>query len=409
MANTKPGLFQIIRNSLWNPAHDKRSQNYDHYFKPDYLQYSESGEYVTESKGSRVSTVFNCVNLIAQDIAQTPFNVYKDSEQGRFKQPQHNTNYLINEKPNDYMTAYSFTYAMIYCYLVYGNSYAYIQRDGNRQPIGLLPLHPSAVQLSVSEGQVFATVEGMGTIPYYDILHYKLYTRDGLRGMSPIMWNANLIGKRLKEEKYSSRVLAAKPPGYLNGTANEQQQKKIAEQWKAAIHGDEVHGTPFLIGDVKYTPLNLTGDQIQFIESTIRTNIEIYGIFRVQPTMVSNFDQGVKANAEQQAINHVKFTLMPHFTMIEDEVNCKLFSMANDANRIDPYYSWHDSERFLRGDTTAMFEAYNKMIVNGTMNSDEVRAKINMPKQAGGVGEKYFIQGAMIPKGETNGEGNEDI
>ena len=146
MANTSPGLFQIIRNSIWNPAHDKRSNNYDHYYQPDFLQYSESGEYVTESKGSRISTVFNCVNLIAQDIAQTPFQVYKDTDQGRTEQSAHGTTRLINYKPNQYMTSYSWTYSMVYSYLIYGNAYSYILRNSNYEPIALLPLHPSPPQ-----------------------------------------------------------------------------------------------------------------------------------------------------------------------------------------------------------------------------------------------------------------------
>jgi HK97 family phage portal protein len=401
MANTNPGLFQIIRNSLWNPSHDRRSNNYDHHYQPDFLQYSESGEYVTESKGSRISTVFNCVNLIAQDIAQTPFNVYKDTDQGRAGQPQSPVNRLIDHKPNEYMTSYAWTYSMVYSYLIYGNAYSYILRDGNYQPIALLPLHPSAVQLQVVEGKVIATIDGMGAVAYDDILHYKLYTHDGLNGVSPIIHNAEVIGKRLKEQKYSSRTLGAKPPGYLSAdVATETQKDNVASQWKAAIHGDEVHGTPFLVGGVKYNPLSLSADQVQFIESTIRTNIEIYGMFRVQPTMVSNFDEGVKANAEQQAINHVKFTLMPHFTMIEDEVNTKLFSENNKMNRVNPFYSWHNSDRFLRGDMETRYKVYHDMILDGVLNADEVRAKENLPKQPDGLGEKYYMQGAMIEKGK---------
>jgi len=412
MANTNAGLFQIIRNSLWNPSHEKRSLTADHYRAPDFPQYSESGEYVTESKGSRISTVFNCINLIAQDVAQTPYNVYKDADQGRTIQKQSSTNYLINDRPNDYMTSYAWTYAMVYSYLVYGSGYSYIMRDGNFQPTALLPLNPSAVSLNLSGGQVFATVDGMGKVPYYDILHYKLFTHDGLNGVSPIMHNAELIGKRLKEQKYSARTMGAKPPGYLSAdTVTDKQKKYIADQWKASVHGDEVNGTPFLTGDVRYNPLSLSADQIQFIESTIQTNKEIYGMFRVQPTMVSNFDEGVKANAEQQAINHVKFTLMPHFTMIEDEVNCKLFSEANKRNRIDPLYTWHNADVFLRGDMETRYGVYHNMLLDGVFNANDVLAMENMPKQPDGLGDKYYMQGAMVEKGkEINDEqGNEDI
>ena len=207
------------------------------------------------------------------------------------------------------------------------------------------------------------------------------------------MHNAELMGKRLKEQKFSSRTLGAKPPGYLNGTATAEQQKKIADQWSAAISGDDVRGTPFLVGDVKYNPLQLSGDQVQFIESTIRTNIEIYGMFRVQPTMVSNFDEGVKANAEQQAINHVKFTLMPHYKMLEDENNCKLFGYKNEDKQY-PLYTYHNTDYFLRGDMQTRYKVYHDMILDGVFNADEIRAFENKPKQPDGLGEKYYMQGS---------------
>lgn len=413
MANTRPGILQILRDSFWNPNHDKRSIIDGINYYPEYYSTgSTSGEIVTETNGSRISTVFNCINLIAQDVAQTPFSVYRNTNLGRQEQPQNPAAYLINERSNDYMSAYSWTYSMVYSYLVHGNGYSYILRDSSYNPIALLPLHPNSVTLDVVDGYVYATVDGIGAVSYDDILHYKLYTIDGLRGISPIMHNAELMGKRLKEHRYSAQTLGAKPPGYLSSaTADEQQQVTIAKQWKSAVSNNEVNGTPFLIGDTKYNPLTFTAEQTQFIESTIRTNIEIYGIFRVQPTMVSNFDQGVKANAEQQAINHVKFTLMPHFTMIEDEVNYKLFSESNKKNRVDPYYAWHDSDIFLRGDMVSRYQAYHNMIVDGVFNANDVRLKENMTKQPDGIGDKYYIQGAMIEKGkeQDNGQGNEGI
>jgi HK97 family phage portal protein len=404
MANTRPGLLQIIRNSLWNPSHDKRNQNYSYLYQPDFLQYSESGEYVTESRASRISTVFNCINVIAQDIAQTPLNVYQNGEQGR-QLVRGKTNTLLDYKPNDRMTAYNWAYSMVYCYLVYGNAYSLIQRDGNGNPSQLLPIHPGAVEVLCTNHDVFYKVNELGTISARDMLHYKLFTKDGVKGISPIMHNAELMGKRLKEQKFSSRTLGAKPPGYLSGTATDEQQKTIAKQWSASISGDDVRGTPFLVGDVKYNPLQLSGDQIQFIESTIETNKEIYGIFRIQPTMVSNFDEGVKANAEQQAINHVKFTLQPHYKMIEDENNCKLFGSKNESRK-DPLYTWHNTDHFLRGDMQTRYKVYHDMILDGVLNADEVRALENKPKQPNGLGEKYYMQGAMVEKGkEQDNEG----
>lgn len=182
MANTRPGIFQVIRNSLWNPNHDQRSYvQSDPRFGDYNFASTESGEYVSEYGGSRISTVFSCINLIAQDVAQTDVCVYRGSQ----LQKQSNVYRLLNKYPNEKMKPYAFWYSLVWYYNVYGNSYAIIVRDGNYQPSALIPVHPDHVTIKEGDGQVFYDVSGIGTVPAYNMLHFYLFTYNGLQGVSP--------------------------------------------------------------------------------------------------------------------------------------------------------------------------------------------------------------------------------
>lgn len=388
--SSKPGLFQIIRNSLWNPQFRDRITYEQWLLSGDggsYLGATESGEGVSEERGSRETTVFNCINLLAQDVAQTPFKVHKGTDVAKI----HPAHRLVSLKPNNKMSAYAYWYSQVFLYLTWGNSYSIIIRDGNRMPSMLLPLEPSKVRIVESGNMCWAEVHGLNfPIPYEDILHFKLYTRDGLNGISPILYNAETIGYKIKQTKYSARSLGSVPPMYFSGEANDDQQKQIVKAWKENIHGSRVHGVPFLVGDIKANKLQIPPNELQYIETKIETNKEIFGIYRVNPTLISNFDQGVQANAEQQALNHVKFTLQPHFQMIEQECNIKLFPERTE------YFTKHNVNGFLRGDTQTRKEYYQFMRTGGIMNADEIRALEDMGPQEGTKGKKYFIQGAMM-------------
>ena len=48
-----------------------------------FSTFNDSGEAVSVERGSKISTVFTCMNTISQDIAKLPFNVIQDSAAGK--------------------------------------------------------------------------------------------------------------------------------------------------------------------------------------------------------------------------------------------------------------------------------------------------------------------------------------
>lgn len=370
---------------------------------------TESGEDVSVLKGERISTVFSCLNVLSQEVASLPKHVKKNNDLGSsiYNGAENN---IISKRPNMMQTAYSFWYSIVWGYSSRGDAYALIEKRDTK-PVALYQLKHEDVSVVIVEGEVFYKVKDK-IFSSSDILHFKLYTVDGIRGVSPIMYNAETLGYKLKQEKFAARSLAQKPAGYLRGAVKESEIPAIVSSWKNSFMGDKANGTPFLTGDVEYKNLMITPEEGQHIETKKSTNTDIYAMFRMNPTFVQDYERATFSNAEQQDLHFVKHTLMPHIKMIELECN-KLFRESNYTSS-NPLYVNFNVNGLLRGDVKTRMEFYDKMLFNGVFNADDVLELEDMPKQKDGKGEKYYIQSSMIEKGTlpkvvTNGKSSNGV
>ena len=68
-----------------------------------------SGVAVTRDSSLTFSAVYACVRIISESIASLPINVYLEEADGdRILQKNHPVQKLLANKPNNYMTSYTF-------------------------------------------------------------------------------------------------------------------------------------------------------------------------------------------------------------------------------------------------------------------------------------------------------------
>lgn len=361
-----------------------------------YGGHNDAGENVSVTTGEKITTVFNSINVISQDMACLPFQVRQNTkENGKVNHSDHPITRLINHRPNPYMNAYQFKYAMTFMGESRGNGYAWIERDGNGTPTALYPMSPDEVKTmkDPETGAWFYKIRGV-VFPSYNIFHYRTFTTDGFNGISKIVWNAQNIGLKMKTHKYKSHIIGKTPAGYLSAKAlNSTQAGTVAEGWTQQIEGGK---TPFLYGDVDYKHLMFSPEQTDIIASEKWTDTMTLGIYRMQPVMVSVHEDSNYSNAEQQNIIHAKYTLSAPIAAWEQEANTKLFSERNKTASA-PFYTKININGLLRGDTTAQMEMIRTMVTLGIFNQNDVLGLMDMPKVDDG--DDYYIQGAMIKKG----------
>jgi HK97 family phage portal protein len=356
---------------------------------------TDSGYTITAKKAQKITTVFNCVNVISQDIASMPVDVRQQTNKGRVK-IKNSVYRLLHNQSNPYMTAYHFKYAMTFLGETLGQSFAYIERNTAFEPINLWIIDPYKVSIWNEGLEWYYLVNGI-RFEAYDILHYRSFTRDGVNGISKIEFNSEVMGLKLKQNNFKAKTLGNRPPGYLTGAVTPEQKLDIIKSWKENANSG---GTPFLIGSVEYKQLMLDSKAADIVNSEKWTDQTILGIWRMQPSMISNHERSTFTNSEQQDLSHVKYTLMPVISAWEQECNCKMFTERNKLSE-NPVYVKFNTNTLLRGDIEARVKYYQFMRTNGIMNANEIRMLEDMELQDDENGNKYFIQGAMIEAGSN--------
>jgi len=287
---------------------------------------------------------------------------------------------------------------MVWHALTKGNGLAIILRDELQNVESLIQIDWLNVNIIREQGSVFYDVNGVGVFPATEVFHIKMYCFNGMDGISPITYNANVMGYKIKQEKFSAKAIGTKGTGFITSQGLTQEQgQKIGEQMQTQIAASKI---PFLgtQGETKWNNQMITPNEAQYIETKMQTNQEIYGIFRLPPTFAQNYKETPYGNAEQQDLVYVKQTLTPWIRLIEQECDRKLFR-ENNVNKTFPFFTKFNLNGILRGDIKTRFELYHNMILDGVFNADEVRNMEDMAPQPNDLGKLYMIQGAMIEKG----------
>lgn len=77
---------------------------------------------------------------------------------------------------------------------------------------------------------------------------------------------------------------------------------------------------------LKYTPISISPNEAQFLETRKLQINEIARIFRVPPHMVGGLEKSSFSNIEQQSLEFVKYTLQPWLVCWEQSLHRSLFT-----------------------------------------------------------------------------------
>ena len=97
----------------------------------------EQTKMVAPDTALQISSVFACVELLANTISTLPLYVYEESEDGRRPARESLLWILLHERPNAWMTPSEFLSAMVVNRMLRGNAYAVIERSSSGVPIAL--------------------------------------------------------------------------------------------------------------------------------------------------------------------------------------------------------------------------------------------------------------------------------
>ncbi len=375
-----------------------------------FMGSSAAGKSVNERSAMQMTAVYACVRILSESIAGLPLHMYRYEEDGsKTKAVEHPLYHLLHDEPNPEMTSFIFRETLMSHLLLWGNAYAQIIRNGKGDIIALYPLMPNRMKVERdTKGQLYYEYQTMkedaptmkGAVYQLDpseVLHVPGLGFDGLVGYSPIAMAKNAIGLAIAAEEYGSKFYAngAAPSGVLEHPNVLKDPAKVRDSWNAAFGGSSnAHRVAVLEEGMKYTPISISPNEAQFLETRKFQIDEIARIFRVPPHMVGDLEKSSFSNIEQQSLEFVKYTLNPWVCRWEQALQRALLSDDEKGK----YFFRFNVEGLLRGDYQSRMQGYATARQNGWMSANDIRELENIdriPAELGG--DLYLVNGNMLP------------
>jgi len=387
-----------------------------------YMGGSTSGKTVTERSAMQMTAVYSCVRILAEAVAGLPLHLYKYTDGGgKEKAIDHPLYQLLHDEPNPEMSSFVFRETLMTHLLLWGNAYAQIIRNGKNEVIALYPLMPNKMSVDRDEnGRLYYTYyrgpdeaiknkDFAVTLQPSDVLHIPGLGFDGLVGYSPIAMARNAIGMAIACEEYGAKFFAngATPGGVLEHPSTIKDPQRVRDSWQAAFGGSSNSNKVAVLEEgMKYTPISISPEQAQFLETRKFQINEIARIFRVPPHMVGDLEKSSFSNIEQQSLEFVKYTLDPWVIRWEQSLMRALLSLDEKHK----YFVKFNLEGLLRGDYQSRMNGYAIGRQNGWMSANDIRELENLdriPAEEGG--DLYLINGNMLPMRDAGAFANTSV
>lgn len=407
------GLFSGLFRSRDKPKNSMVGSSYAF-----YMGGSTAGKTVMERSAMQMTAVYSCVRILAEAIAGLPLHLYRENtEGGKEKATNHPLYRLLHDEPNPEMSSFVFRETLMTHLLLWGNAYAQVIRNGKGEVIALYPLMPNKMSVDRDEnGHLYyechrshdEALKDASTVYLAprDVLHIPGLGFDGLVGYSPIAMAKNAIGLAIATEEYGAKFFAngAAPSGVFEHPGTIKDPSKVRDAWQSQFGGSSNSGKVAVLEEgMKYTPISISPEQAQFLETRKFQINEIARIFRVPPHMVGDLEKSSFSNIEQQSLEFVKYTLDPWVIRWEQSIMRILLTPEEKKS----LYVKFNVEGLFRGDYQSRMTGYATARQNGWVSANDIRALENLDRIPAELGDDlYLINGSMLPLADAGAFAN---
>ncbi len=348
----------------------------------------DAGVVVNTETALRLTAVFAAIKLLSENIAGLPKSVMvRDDKGGYVPAVDHPAYPLLYDSPNGYTDVFTFWFTIVAWLEGKGNAFVLIQRDKGK-PVALHQVNPDWVKVVFTNGEKAYVVKAMdpdysfldGTYLDFEMLHFILFTRDGIIGVDPISYNAAAIGEGIAAQKFTSDFFRA--GGAIKGTletdqalGDEDYDRFMKHYAQTAKNGE----TPLLEYGFKYKAVSLSPEASQLIQTKTFSINDIARMYSIPPHMLAELSHATFSNIEQQNIFFGEYSLRPICKRLEKQLELKLFYGADKTK----YHVKFDLNGLMRGDAQARSVFYEKGINAGWMTPNEARELEGMSKLEG--------------------------
>ena len=364
---------------------------------------SDAGEMVNEAAALSLSTAWACVNLHAGVQASLPLRFYRGAGPDRQSTESLPLANLLRVSPNADQSAFDFWVFVAAMLELRGNAYVLLHRNARGDLVALEPVEAEVHVSRRENGALRYQWSAAGHSHDHDsdrVFHLRGFYGGPLGGLSTLGHARQVLGLSRAADKAAASTFrnGLKPGGVLKF------DKWLSDEQRDIAHGALIEqftgaanaGKPMVLeGGASFSPLTLTPEDAQMLESRSFSVEEICRFYGVPPFMVGHTEKTTSwgNGVEQQTLGFAKFSVTPRLRRIEKALVHQLLSPAERSAGIGAEFGM---EGFLRGDSKSRAAFFQSMTQIGAMTINEVRALENLPPVPGGDVPRMQMQHVPI-------------
>jgi len=353
-----------------------------------------AGVRVSHRSAMAYPPVWRGVNLLANAVANLPVEIYRRDGDDRTAATSHPIRNLLRGDASPVIRARKLRQTMQAQALLYGNSYAHIERDGTTfRPVALWPLDPSNMMIRFFEDDLWYVTTIAGEVRRFssrEILHLKGLSHNGVIGYDVVTLMADKLGIGIAAGEFGARFFGqgSQQSGILMipGTWKDEKIRNTMSAWNQMATGiTKWHKIALLQDGVKWQPTSVAPNEAQFLETReFEIRASVASILGVPPHLLGDSTKNSYNSLEQENTSFLRHSLDPWLREWEDEYNCKLLSEREKRN--STHYVEFNREASVSILLSEKIGVLSAQMETGLLNLNEARAKMNEPG-VGRVGE----------------------
>lgn len=291
-----------------------------------------AGVAVTDKTALQVSTVLDCVRVIADGVATPDLHVYRELADGTTERATNIPEYrLLSRRPNEWQTSFEWRRQMTFHAALTGAGLSIKVRGNNGRVRELIPVMPGRWDVrKVSRYEIrYRCWDDFGLIGEFgsdDVFVINGIQWDWVGSLNAVKLAQSAIGLAIATERSQASMhengLRAGGVYSVEGTLNKEQHDRLTE-WLKQKAGPNKAGAPLVLDrNAKWTSTALNGVDAQHVETRRLQVEEICRAFNVFPIMVGHSDKAATfASSEAFFAAHLKHTLRPWHKAWRDRID----------------------------------------------------------------------------------------
>lgn len=378
-------IFDIFKRKKEEPVKEERSEPLGG------LLFSQAG--FTTSAAMKLAAFYCGVNQLSNAVGTLPLRVMRIENGRKIMVPDHKLLQLLNLSPDELFNHFNFYKSIVESVIIQGNGYGLIERDSRLNVKKIHLLNPEYVSpLMATDGTMKYMVAGLDSaVDSSDMLHFAQRFDEQHNGISVLKYaykslktiNAaeETAGKFFGSNAGLNAVLKANAP------VSTEQKKQIRQSWGEAFNSAG-NGIAILPMNLDYQPVSVNPKDAELLNSREFGITEIARWLNISPLKLFQMEDMSYNSLEATQLYFLQDSITPYTTMIEEELNRKLFK----PSEVGQYSIEFDFEEALKTNRKEMSDYYRTCITNGLMTINEARERMGMsPSEINGA-DDLFIQ-----------------